>query len=438
MAGIFGDIVKGLESRAADVAAPKMTKKALEEQRKAQAIERDAATARDRGFQPGENRQPFINPSMEELQSLRDEYGGFGSNLSDKERAAQLKETYIDPNVDVGLPPPQPRTREQAALPRKMTDVQSPRIQDLINNPKVRERIMEAARQGESVASWYDTTPLEKAFHDEFGVEEGTQRFRDFIGFVAGTSTGNKIGPNIRTASSYYNQKYGGGRDIASQPFLRKGKSESPAPYYEVPPENYGSDKQQTHMFNVNNFGASPDTNVLGGGYSTLDNPKIAAFYENLLGNWQPTTIDKHAMRLGAMASGDPRFLTEQGQKAFADMQQAGLPQEAMMNRLGETATNWTDIPDTAKGEYDALEKYWNSIADEMGISPAQLQAQAWVGGGAQTGLGSPGITFMDAFKDRIRRTAIKNNIAPDQVLKLMMHGKMTLAELEGAGPQIG
>src|SRR4029077_20782427 len=166
---------------------------------------------------------------------------------------------------------------------------------------------------------------------------------------------------------------------IAAQPFLRKGESKNPAEYYEVPPEGYGSDKQQTHMYNVNKYAKE-------GELSSMDNPKITAFFENLLGNWQPTTIDKHAMRLGAMASGDPRFLTEQGQKFLADMQKAGIPQEDIMRQLGERPTNWTDIPDTAKGEYDALEQYWNSIADEMGITPAQLQAQAWVGGGKQTG----------------------------------------------------
>jgi len=424
MAAKWGSVVKALEGRAAGVPAPpKPTKKYLAEQAKQQAAERNRQTAIDRGFQPGENRQPYIMPSEEELGGIRAEHGGYGANQPPE----VLKETYIDADIGDVLPEPGPRTRPQRALERKRTDVNSPRIQDLINNPNVRARIMEAARAGEGVSQWYDTTPLEQMFHKEFGPEEGANRFKDFIGFVAGTSTGNKIGPNIRTASNYYNQKYGGGRDIAEQPFLRKGMSDSPAEYYEVPPEGYGSDKQQTHMYNVNKFATE-------GELSSMDNPKIAAFYENLLGNWQPTTIDKHAMRLGAMASGDSRFLTPQGQASMEEMQRAGLQPEAIMRSLGEKPTNWTDIPDTAKGEYDALEQYWNSIAQEMGISPAQLQAQAWVGGGQQTVLGSAGITLMDAFKDRVRRTAIKNNIPPEQVIKLMMHGKMTLAELEGGG----
>jgi hypothetical protein len=420
-------------------AAPKLTKKQREDQAKAEALR---GVQGRRGLVEGKNVQPFINPSPEELATIRGEHGGFGSNLPEKVRAEQMKETYIDPDINAGIPEPGPRTREQKALPRKTVPVDSPRIADLIANPEVKRRIIEAAKAGEGVSGWYDTTPLQKMFHDEFGPEEGQRRFSDFIGFVAGTSTGNKIGPNIRTGSNYYAQKYGGGRDISQDPFVRgtdvqkktgegpEGESLYEPKYkdvpaaYEVPPDKYGSDKQQTHMFNVNNF-------AKGGGFDPYENPKIAAFYENLMGNWEPTTIDKHAMRLGAMASQDPRFLTDQGRAAFDDMTRAGLDQKAMMEQLGQRATNWTDIPDTDRGEYDALEKYWSDIAREMNITPAQLQAQAWVGGGAQTGLGSPGITFMDAFRDRVRRTALRDNISPDQVIKLMMHGRMTLAELE-------
>lgn len=428
------------------VPAKKLTKKQLEDQAKREKLR---GIQQRRGLQEGKNFQPFIVPGEEELAAIRSEHGqGLGSNLDPKERKAQMLETYIDSDIDAGIPEPGPRTREQKPLPRKVTPVQSPRVQDLLKNPKVRERIMEAARAGESVSDWYDTTALEKMFHAEFGPEEGAKRFSDFIGFVAGTSTGNKIGPNIRTGSNYYAQKYGGGRDIATDPFVRGidvqkrtgGTAEAPEygpkyedvpTAYEVPPPLYGSDKQQTHMKNVNEFAGV-------GEYDPYENPKITAFYENLMGNWEPTTIDKHAVRLGAMASNDPRWLTPEAAKLFEQQIGAGLPQEAILAEMQKKATNWTDVPMTDKGEYDALEQYWNGIAQEMGISPAQLQAQAWVGGGAQTGLGSPGITFMDAFRDRVRRTSIKHNIPPDQVIKLMLHGKMTLAELEGGSPDYG
>ena len=398
------------------------TKKERELQAKEEQKQRTVETL---GLQPGANFQPSINPSEAELAAIRAKHGesGIERRPGDLLESAAGKPGYVDPNVGDILPATAPRTREQKLLQRRVAPATPrPEITEMIANPAVKARIMEAAKAGENVANWYDTTPLQQVFLKEFGPEEGQQRFEEFIGMVAGTSTGSDIGRNIKIGSNYFAQKYGGGRDAAANPYLRKGKDANPSSHYELPPEGYGAHMQQTHMHNVNNY-------AKGGGLSAEDNPKIAAFYENLLGNWMPTTIDKHAVRLGAMASRDPRFLTPQGQEAMTQMSGAGLDQEAIMNSLLDRPTNWQDV--VATDQYPVIENYWNEIAKEMGIDPAQLQAQAWVGGGQQTGLGSPGVTFMDAFKDRIRRTSIRDNIPPEQVLKLMMHGKLTLAELE-------
>jgi hypothetical protein len=403
--------------------------------------EREALEKRDRlnevinrrQLAPGENVQPFVNPSEQELEAIRAQHGpnpirgepGPETVIGDISQTAKL------------FPAPSARTRPQQPLSRTTRTEMTPRAADLVNNPRVREAIKAAAEKGRAFQSWYDTTPLQELFVKEFGQQEGMQRFSDFIGMVAATSPENKIGSNIRTGSHYYAQKYGGGRQAAQDPYVRKldvihqagplqgqPKEGIPTPGYEVPPNPYGAKTQQTHMHQVNQYEQT-------GGLSSFDNPKIAAFYENLMGNWVPTTIDKHAVRVAAMATRDPRWLTEQGTKAFNQMSAAGLPQEAIMDELQKTATNWVDIPDTAKGEYAAMEDMWNKTAKEMGVSPAELQAMAWIGGGQETGLKSAPATFMNAFADRIRRTSIRDNIPPDQVLKLMLHGKMTLAQLE-------
>jgi hypothetical protein len=414
------DVTKSILEQAAAKPLTKKAAEALEREQRGNILRQ---TAERRKFGPGENRQPFINPTPAELEAIRAEHGE-GGILRQKGDLGN----YVDPSQADIFPPAQPRTREQKPLERVETPEggTSERMQSMLQNPAVRARIKEAAEEGRGVQSWYDTTPLQKAFTDEFGEEEGMKRFSDFIGMVASTSTGQKIGQNIKIGSNYYSQKYGGGRRAAEEPYIRKQDIEMyGAPSYEVPPEGYGADKQQTHMFNVNQFETQ-------GGLSSLDNPKIAAFYENLMGNWEPTTVDKHAVRLGAMATRDPRWLTEQGQ--------ANLKAGMSMDDLLKQPTNWTDIPGKTGAEYGQMEQMWNSIAKEMGISPAELQAMAWVGGGKQTGLGSPGITFMDAFKDRIRRTAIRDNIPPAQVLKKMMRGELTLAMLQpdGGGSAIG
>jgi hypothetical protein len=449
------------------------TKKALQEAEDERRRLARARTVEERGFKPGKNVQPFINPDERDvLAKIRLEHGPstIERKYDEKGKAIDMFEgsdetaPYIDAAQTAHLfPPPTARTRPQRPLQR--IDVPpsgtSPRMQQMLEDPNVKASIRSAAEQGKDVQSWYDTTPLQQLFVKEFGQEEGMKRFEDYIGMVAGTSTGSKIGQNIKVASNYYAQKYGGGRDAAELPYARameiqsslikefgnkegnrrfkqfmtrveKNKPKPDDPSFEVPPKGYGAHMQQTHMHNVNNLARE-------GELSSMDNPKIAAFYENLLGNWMPTTVDKHAVRLAAMATKDPRWLTEQGTKSFNEMSGAGLDQTAMMNKLLETPTNWLDVPGRTGSEYAAMEKMWNEVAQEMGVSPAELQAMAWVGGGRQTGLGSAPVTFMDAFQDRIRRTSIRDNIPPDQVLKLMLHGKMTLAELEpGAEPETG
>ena len=423
---------KGVAATLATATQPKLTKAQRELAERKATLNRTIAS---RNLQPGKNVQPFVNPSEEELAAIRAEYGeGIKGKMG--------TEKEVDPSQTIGLfPPPSERTREQRYLSRTERPVMTPRMEAMANNPAVKKAIMEAAEKGRDVQSWYDTTPLQKLFTDEFGEEEGMKRFSDFIGYVAATSPENKIGQNIKTGSHYYAAKYGGGRDPAAEPYVRGidtqvrtgGTSEAPEygqkfedvpQAFEVPPEGYGAKTQQTHMGNVNQWGKT-------GGLSSFDNPKIAAFYENLMGNWLPTTIDKHAVRVAAMATRDPRFLSEQGAKAFAEMQKAGLPEDAAVDQLLKTATNWTDIPDTAKGEYAAMEQIWNDTAKEMGVTPAELQAMAWIGGGEGTGLKSAPVTFMNAFADRIRRTSIRDNIPPAQVLKKMLRGELTLAELE-------
>lgn len=420
---------------AEEIVAPvkKLTKAQRELQDRKATLNRTIAS---RGLSEGKNVMPLVNPTRDELAAIRAEHGGGVGGVKGTEKDLDVSSTSHL------FPEPSARTREQRPLDRTVRPEMTPRSADLVNNPAVRAAIKAAAEKGRDFQSWYDTTPLQAMFVKEFGQEEGMKRFSDFMGYIAATSPENKIGQNIKTGSHYYASKYGGGRDPAAEPYVRgidtqqkigedptgrslyKPKFEDVPQSFEVPPEGYGAKTQQTHIGNVNQWDAS-------GGLSSLQNPKIAAFYENLMGNWAPTTIDKHAVRVATMATKDPRWLTEQGQKSFDEMSGAGLQQDAIMTQLQNKATNWVDIPDTAKGEYAAMEDMWNQTAKEMGVSPAELQAMAWIGGGEGTGLKSVPATFMNAFMDRIRRTSIEHNIPPEQVLELMMHGKMTLAQLQ-------
>ncbi len=70
-----------------------------------------------------------------------------------------------------------------------------------------------------------------------------------------------------------------------------------------------------------------------------------------------------------------------------------------------------------------------------MQISPAQLQAALWVGGGRVTGLRSLPTSFMGAVESRLQRTAAERGGTPTKALLDFVRGKKPLlSPLAAAG----
>jgi hypothetical protein len=82
------------------------------------------------------------------------------------------------------------------------------------------------------------------------------------------------------------------------------------------------------------------------GGWNVLQNPKPASFAQNLTGNQLPVTVDSHNLRL-----------------------------------WGLTDTQGRPVDTPGRG-YGFLEQLQQDEAAKMGLSPAQYQASAWLGGG--------------------------------------------------------
>jgi hypothetical protein len=167
------------------------------------------------------------------------------------------------------------------------------------------------------------------------------------------------------------------------------------------------------------------------------ERPKRARFDANLGGNQQPVTVDKHNMRLIGMLSRDPEFLNTQieadvnypslgikeGDKInFREAYKSG---RFTMDQLIEVPAAWKDVPETQ--HYGALERFQQELAKEMGLSPAQLQAALWVGGGRVTGLRSLPTSFMGAFEQRLQKTAAERGGTPQKALLDFVRGKKPL-----------
>jgi hypothetical protein len=81
--------------------------------------------------------------------------------------------------------------------------------------------------------------------------------------------------------------------------------------------------------------------------------------------------------------------------------------------------------------EYGAMEKYYQGLGNEMGLSTGQTQASAWVGGGKLTGLASDeSKPFLGFLEDRVNLTAQKTGMDPEEVLKRFIRGEGRLVAL--------
>lgn len=264
----------------------------------------------------------------------------------------------------------------------------SERTQKLAERANV-ERVNEVAKRGaeQGGIEWYNTEPLRHAFVAELGPEKGMSAYQQYLDLVASTSPRSNVGTNARNASYYYGLAQRG--EPLPQPIAKGGALSIAEPL----PSPYGHIAQGLHAQNAKNV-------LEAGGWPVLQNPKPASFAQNLAGNQMPVTVDTHNARLWGM-----------------------------------TDTKGRPIDKPAKTEYEFMEKLQQAEAAKLGMTPAQYQASAWIGGGEQTGLKSGAEPFLKVLENRIRLTADKTGETPEQVLKRFIRGGNLPG---GAGPLLG
>ena len=246
-------------------------------------------------------------------------------------------------------------------------------------------RVNEVVRRGgeQGGIEWYNTEPLRRAFIEARG-PEGEAAYRQYLDLVASTSPRSNVGTNVRNAAYYYGLAQ---RGEPLPEVIAKGGALS---VKEPLPSPYGHIAQGLHAQNARNV-------LEGSGWPVLQNPKPASFVENLAGNQMPVTVDTHNARLWGM-----------------------------------TDTKGRPVDKPAKTEYGFIEKLQQDEARKLGMTPAQYQASAWIGGGEQTGLKSSADPFLKVLEDRIRLTAAQSGETPQQVLHRFLMGQNTRG---GRGP---
>lgn len=291
----------------------------------------------------------------------------------------------------------------------------SERVQDLVSNPKVEQKMQDYIQQGKDInaQTFYYNEPLRQAFVDELGKKKGQTSFARYMDYVAATSPRSDVETNARNASYYY--------------WLEKQGMPVP-PQGGVNPQPYGHMAQNLHRENAENIRS-------GAYFDPIANPKPLSFSQNLQGNFAPVTVDAHAFKLPAMLSRDPEFLAgsiklEKGEPTInpTQMYEGG---DLTMREAAKRPVYWAARPN--KNEYGAMENYYKQLAADAGMTPAQTQAAAWAGGGKVTGLGSvAGDPFMRSVENRAIKTAAERGISPAEALSQMMRGKAPLLGVGG------
>jgi len=243
---------------------------------------------------------------------------------------------------------------EQISLPAfdtKITKASQKKLVDSLYTPKNIATVKERAARGADVGGqhWYNVEPMRAQFIERLGVVEGNKAHDDWLRLIGVTSGGTPVDDNILRSSMFY-----------------------------ANPSDYG---HPLHRFYPNL------KNVMQG--SLLDpqqTPKTRRFYENLRGNYDPATIDRHNLR----------------------------------------SIGWQGTERLDPRHYFIPEAFNKQMANEMGMQTAPFQSALWVGDAARTGVKNPSL-IMSQINDRIAITAKNTGKSPKKVLDDFINRKAPL-----------
>lgn len=339
--------------------------------------------------------------------------------------------------------------RDQKDLPRMVmvdkarAEGKSPkyneRTQDLLDSPKARKKVDSLINKGKelNVQEWYGTEPLRQVAMDAGRTPE---QFESLMAQLASASQRNPVDKQNQMGSYLYHLSETGQlpdnsllltnklkKALKDDPSLAEGRT-----LIELP-TGYGS-LAQGDIFNRALMISQGKI-----GEALPPNKKLGTFYENLLGNLRPVTVDVNALRGPIIEQGDPRWLAsklvEKDDKGKVinsykprEMFDTG---EMSMREAKQRPGFWEAAP---KGsEYAGFEELWQRGAKRHGVEPAEAQALGWYGSADVTALKTKPENYVDNLERLIKRTAEQTGKSPSEVMNDMVTGKGFLRKEGGA-----
>jgi hypothetical protein len=339
--------------------------------------------------------------------------------------------------------------REQKDLPR-MVNVDkaraagekpkyNERMQDLLDSPKARKKVDKLINQGKdlNVQEWYGTEPLRQVAMDAGRTPE---QFESLMAQLASASQRNPVDKQNQMGSYLYHLSETGQlpensllltnklkEALKADPSLAEGRQ-----LVELP-SGYGSLAQGDIFNRAVMIGQG---NI---GEALPPNKKLGTFYENLLGNLKPVTVDVNALRGPIIEQGDPRWLTsklvEKDEKGNIinsykprEMYDTG---EMTMREAQQRPGFWEAAP--SGSEYAGFEDLWQRGAKRHNIEPAEAQALGWYGSADVTALKTKPENYVDNLERLIKRTAEQTGQSPTKVMNDLVTGEGFLRKKGGA-----
>jgi hypothetical protein len=304
------------------------------------------------------------------------------------------------------------------------------RMQDLLDSPTARKKVDSLINKGKdlNMKEWYGTEPLRQVAMDAGRTPE---QFESLMAQLASASQRNPVDKQNQMGSYLYHLSETGQlpeNSLLLTNKLKKALKEDPSlaegrQLVELP-TGYGS-LAQGDIFN---------RAVMIGqgkiGEALPPNKKLGTFYENLLGNLQPVTVDVNAVRGPIIERGDPRWLTsklvekdETGKVINSykprEMLESG---EMSLREAKQRPGFWEAAP--SGSEYAGFEDLWQRGAKRHGVAPAEAQALGWYGSADVTALKTKPENYVDNLERMIKRTAEQTGKSPSEVMDDMVTGK--------------
>tara|TARA_R110002020_G_scaffold473377_1_gene702532 strand:- start:21 stop:1361 length:1341 start_codon:yes stop_codon:yes gene_type:complete len=346
------------------------------------------------------------------------------------------------------------------------------------DNP-IRAELLKDIRRGEEIGGndWYNTEELRDWFVTELGEAQGDAEWREFLYLMGTTSPGSNVPMNIASASATRGRFFTDPDYVDA--LLNAESLKDAQEIAKARPKGYGHKTAGLQEMNTakllrGQYGALPEPNVSAGKSSWTEQPKPKGFANSLLGNRRNIAADLHFTRYMAMASKHPDWLNTgtdvgydfmenvintfpEAEKYFSirkfksgkvekeipsfnfkkAAKEGAIDLNIAIDDTGKTIADvpqaWAQMPNA--NEYGAFEEFINELASELGQTPAQVQANMWMGGADRTGVAeeSQG-TFMELIRERAKKKAIKDNTTPNQVLQNFIRNGGFLSLIGGTG----